>query len=202
MVWNKIAEDATVERTVKSLTANGFNVFVVENGFKAKRKVLELIPQGSEVYTLSSVTVDAIGLSKELDESGRYVSLRKTIWSNKDPSERHTIRRLSAAPNYAVGSVHAVTQDGQLVIASNTGSQLAPHAYGADKMIWVIGTQKIVGTLDDAFKRINDYTLPLENERMLNIYGMKSNVSKLLIINKEINPERATVILVKENLGF
>ena len=113
------------------------------------------------------------------------------------------MRKLGTAPDWTIGSVQAVTEDGQVVMASNSGSQLPAYAYGAGRVIWVVGVQKIVANLDEALKRIYEYVLPLESERVKVAYGMdKSNVSKLLVINKEIAPERMTVILVKEKLGF
>jgi len=101
-----------------------------------------------------------------------------------------------------VGSVHAVTEDGTVVIASNTGSQLAGYAASAAHVIWVVGAQKIVPNLDEAMKRIREYTYPLEDERALQVYGMNSNISKLLIVHREVMPGRTTMIIVKENLGF
>ena len=116
------------------------------------------------------------------------------------------MQKIGAAPEWTLGSVHAVTEDGKVVIASNTGSQLAAYAYGAPHVIWVVGTQKLVSNLDDAMKRIYDYVLPLETIRFRKAYNQPetahSNVSKLLIINKEVNPKRITIIFVKEKLGF
>jgi len=112
------------------------------------------------------------------------------------------MQKLGAAPEYAVGSVHAVTEDGKVIIASNTGSQLPAYAYGSAHVIWVVGTQKIVANLEQGLKRIYEYVLPLESERLKKVYGVESNVSKLLIINKEIAPNRLTLILVKQKLGF
>lgn len=115
---------------------------------------------------------------------------------------RTQARRINAAVDYVVGSVHALTEDGHAIIASNSGSQLAAYVFSAAHVIWVIGAQKIVKDDEDGKKRIRDYVLPLENKRMLQAYGMNSNISKVLIVNKEVMPERITVILVKEKLGF
>ncbi len=95
-----------------------------------------------------------------------------------------------------------MTQTGQVLIASNTGSQLSPYAYGARHVVWVVGTQKIVKDFAEGLQRINEYSLPLENERAQQAYGKGSNVSKILIVNKEVQPGRITIILVKEKLGF
>ena len=112
--------------------------------------------------------------------------------------------KIGAAPQWSVGSVHAVTEEGHIFIASNTGSQLPAYASGASNVIWVVGVQKIVKNNDKALKRIYEYVLPLESDRLNKAYNltMGSNVSKLLIINKEVKQGRATLIFVGEKLGF
>ena len=120
---------------------------------------------------------------------------------NRETQERE-IRKLRGGPDIAAGSVHAVTEDGQVMIASNTGSQLGPYASGAGKIIWVVGAQKIVRDLDEGFRRIYEYDLPLEIEHMRQLYNMGTGVNKVLIVNREIRPNRITMIIVKEKLGF
>jgi hypothetical protein len=111
--------------------------------------------------------------------------------------------RLASVPDFTVGSVHAITQKGELMIVSKTGSQLPAYTYGPGKVIFVVGIQKLVNTLDDAFKRVYDYVLPLESKRAHEAYGVPgSDIGKILIINKEVVPDRITVVLVKEELGF
>jgi hypothetical protein len=101
-----------------------------------------------------------------------------------------------------VGSVHAVTEDGQVIIASFGGSQLPGYAAGAGHVVWVVGAQKIVPTLEDGFKRIREYSYPLEDERLLQSLGVNSAINKLLIVSGEVRPGRTTMIIVKEKLGF
>jgi len=83
-----------------------------------------------------------------------------------------------------------------------TGSQIGPYAYGAGKMIWVVGAQKVVPTVRDGLKRLREYAYPMEDARALKAYGVNSGLNKILIISKEVNPGRATVVLVEEVLGF
>ncbi len=203
MDYTTLPSDEIIHKTIEALKANGIDAQVMETGAQAKEKVLSLIPQNSEVMDMTSVTLDAIGISEEIKESGNYKAVKKIMMAMDRNTQKRQMQRMGAAPDFAIGSVHAVTQNGEVVIASNTGSQLSAFAYAADKVIWVVGTQKIVSDLDQAMKRIYDYVLPLESERVKKAYGMdKSNVSKLLIINKEIAPNRITLIFVKEKLGF
>ena len=152
----------------------------------------------------SSVTVDSIGLSEVINESGKYNSVKNKLNSLNRETDALQMQKLGSAPEYMVGSVHAVTLDGKVLIASNTGSQLPGYSYGASHVIWIVGAQKIVENLDEGLKRINDYILPLESDRLGKKLGRKvtSFVSKLLIINREIKPDRITMIIVKESLGF
>jgi L-lactate utilization protein LutB len=202
MEWTKLASDKILERTAESLRKNGIEVYIAENREEAKKKVLELIPEGSEVMNNSSATLDAIGVSKEIMESGKYVAVRKIITNMNDEKQRQEFRRKSATVDYDIGSVQAIIEDGQIVIASNSGSQLSPIASSAVHVILVVGTQKIVKNLGQAFKRIEEHSLPLESERLKKLYGIQSKISKILIINRETKPDRMKLIFVKENLGF
>lgn len=200
--WDELADESSVERTVSALNANGIEAIVVENGAEAKRKVLEILPEGAEVMNMTSVTLDTIGVSDEITKSGKFDSVRNKLMSMDKNEQGAEMRRLGAAPDWTVGSAHAVTEDGRIIVASATGSQLPAYVYGAGKVVWVAGTQKIVKNVDEGIRRINEYVFPLEDARSRKAYGMGSGVNKLLVVNKEISPGRIKIILVKEKLGF
>lgn len=200
--WAVLADDETVTRVAAILPASGMEVYVTENGEAAKAKVLSLIPQGAEVMTMSSQTLEAIGVTQEINESGKYVSVKQKLSAMDRNTQGPEMRKIGGAPLWAVGSIHALTIDGKAMIASNSGSQLGAYAYGASHVIWVVGTQKIVTNVEEGLQRIYEYCLLLESERMRTRGVAGSNVSKILIINKETRPSRITLILVKEKLGF
>ena len=200
--WNKLASKETVNKTIKSLKENGIEAKLVETSEDAKKEILFLIPEGAEVMTMTSVTLDTIDIPKELNGSGKYDSVKNKLNSMDRATQGLEMQKLGAAPEYAVGSIHAVTEDGHVLIASNSGSQIPAYVYGSTHVIWVVGAQKIVKNIDEGIKRIYEYCLPLENERAQKAYGVHSGVSKLLIINKEKVPGRITMIIVNEVLGF
>lgn len=203
MVWDKLASDDALNAAMKALNANGISTIVVENGAEAKKKTLKLIPKGAEVFTVTSTTVNDIGLAKEINESGNYKSVRNMLNDMDREKQRKEMVKIGAAPDWVVGSVHAVTQDGHVMIASATGSQLPAAAYSAEHVLWVVGTQKIVKDQEEGFRRIYEHALPLESERAKKAYGAPGSfVAKVLIISKEVIPGRITMILVKEKLGF
>ena len=196
------ADDARVTRTAAALEANGIRVLRAPNAAEAKRIVLDLIPDGSQVHSGASQSLEVSGIIDEIEGSSRYDALRPRVWSLDRDTQADEIRRLSAAPDVMLGSAHAVTESGALLTASMSGSQLGPYASGAGRVILVVGTQKIVSDLDEGLRRINEYSLPLEDARAQAAYGVRSAVNKVLIINREIVPERITVVLVDEVLGF
>ncbi len=200
--FEKLASDEQIERTAKALEANNIHTLIAENGEKAKRLFFELIPDGSEVFLGASVTLETLGIKDEIDKSGRFDALRPRMFAMDRATQGREIRKLGGAPDYAAGSVHAVTENGQVLIASNTGSQLGPYASGAGNVIWVVGAQKIVKDLDEGLQRIYEYCLPREKVHMQQLYNTGTGVNKILIVNKEFRPNRITMIIVKEELGF
>lgn len=202
--WDQLADKETINRAIEALNRNGINAKFVESREDVKKEVLSLIAEGAEVMTMTSVTLSEVGLEQEVNKAdGKFQPVRDKLYAMDRNTQAQEMNRLGAAPQYALGSVQAVTETGNVLIASNTGSQLGAYAYGALKVIWVAGIQKIVKDTDEGVKRIYEYVLPLESERARKAYGVPgSNVNKLLIINKEINPKRVTLILVNEILGF
>jgi len=200
MAYARLASDEQIARAAEALAANGIRVLIAATGAEAKAKVLETIPAGAEVFTATSRTLDALGIPAEVDQ--RYDSVRVKLATLNPQTQMREMIKLGAVPEWIVGSVHAVTEDGTVVIASNTGSQLAGYVAAAAHVVWVVGAQKIVPNLDEAMRRVREYTYPLEDARALQVYGMNSSISKWLIVQREVMPGRTTMIIVKENLGF
>ncbi len=200
--WGIVADDARVKRTMAALEAHGISVLRASDAAAAKRIVLDLIPDGSHVHQGASQSLDVIGITDEIEKSGRHEPIRPRIWSMDRKTQGDEIRRLGAAPDFMLGSVHAVTETGSLLAASMSGSQLGPYVSGAGRVILVVGTQKIVSDLEEGLRRIDEYAYPLEDARAQAAYGIRSAVNKVVVINREITPGRITVVLVDEVLGF
>ncbi len=200
--FEKLASHQQIDRTRKALEANGIHVRVAETAEDAKRMFFELLPDGAEIFLGASVTLEQLGVKDIIDKSGRFDAVRPRIFAMDRNTQAREIRKLGGAPDYAAGSVHAVTEKGQVMIASKTGSQLGPYASGAGKVIWVVGAQKLVKDLDEGFRRIYEYCVPREEEHMQQLYHTGTAPNKILIVNGEIRPDRITMIIVKEDLGF
>jgi len=201
--WSQLASKESIETTIAVLKSHNVEAILVENGEAAKKKVLEMLPEGAEVMTMSSTTLQQIGLVEEIENSPKYDVVKKKLSAMDRATQSREMQRIGAAPEWAIGSVHAVTEDGHAMIASNTGSQLPAYAYGAGHVIWVVGTQKIVKNIDEGMKRIFEHSLPLESERTHKAYGVPgSAVNKVLLVNNEVQSQRITMILVNKVLGF
>jgi hypothetical protein len=198
----RLASEEQIDAVVAALETRNIQAIVVNNGEEAKKLVLDLVPQGVEVYANVSKTLEDIGVTAEIDKSGRYDAVRPKVLALDRKTQADEIRILRSRPAYIVGSVHAITEDGVILTASNGGSQIAPYAYGASRIILVVGTQKIERDLNEGFRRIEEYSYPLEDARLRSTLGMPSAVGKVLVVNREILPGRMTVILVKEELGY
>ena len=179
-------------------------VTFVKNKEQALEEIKKTIPNGSELMTGSSITLDQIGFIDLLKSHNHsWKNLKDEIVAEKDPIKQNILRKQSVLADYFLGSVHAIAETGEIVVASGSGSQLPAYVFTSDHVIWVVGAQKIVPTLDEALKRVKEYCLPLEDERMKSTGAPGSAIGKLLIFEKEIMPNRKLkLILVNEVLGF
>ena len=198
----KLASDEQIQRTRQALEANNIHAMLAEDGSEAKRMFFDLIPEGAEIFLGASVTLEKLGIKDEIDKSGRFDALRPKMFAMNRETQGREIRKLGGTPDYAAGSVHAVTQAGQILIASLTGSQLGPYASGAGKVIWVVGAQKLVKDLEEGLRRIQEYCYPLEDAHLRGLIKMGTSVNKILIVRRELRPGRTSMIIVKEQLGF
>lgn len=200
--FTQLASEEQIARTVQALQAHGIRAVVFESGEEARRYVLDQIPDGAQVYNSPSRTLESIGLAEEIEHPTRFQSVRAQLHALDRVTQRSEMRRLGVSPDVLVGSVQAITEQGEALLASATGSQLGPAASGAGAVIWVVSTQKLVRSLEDGLRRIRERCLPLESERTQQAYGQASAINKLLIINGEVYPGRITIVLVKQCLGF
>jgi LUD domain len=196
------ADSAAIERAAEALRAHNFAVEVVPDGNAARDLVLSLIPEGAEVGEGASVTLDSIGVTEIIEKSGRYDAVRTRTRAMDRATQMSEIRKLGAAPDVQINSVQAVTEDGIIVGASFGGGQLSSIAYGASRVILVVGAQKIVPDLATALRRIEEYSYPIEDARLQEAMGRHSAIGKILIVNREPGQGRITVILIREPIGI
>jgi LUD domain len=197
-----LASDKQISEAASALERNGITSLVVDSREQARDAVRSILPVGAEVFNNTSRTLEAIGVAEDIERSGRYQPLRPRLYQMDREMQGREMRQLAAAPDFVVGSAHAVTLNGSVLIASASGSQLGPLVSGAGHVILVIGGQKIVADVGAGLRRIYEYCFPLEDRRAREAYGVPSGVNNVLIINHAITPSRVSAILVKQSLGF
>ena len=191
-----------LEGAAAALRQHGFTVEILDDAAAARARVNDLIPAGASVFTGASETLRLSGIEEDINASGRYDSVKTRGAGLDRATQLAEIWRLMSTPDVTVGSVHAVTETGSLVIASASGSQLPGFAGGAMRAIWIVGAQKVVPDLPAALRRVEEHCLPLESDRAMRVYGGPSAVNRLLVLNAELYPGRGTVLLLREAIGF
>jgi hypothetical protein len=204
--FSTLATAPQIQKTIDALRGRGISAELVETKDQALARLQSLIPAGSSVMTGGSLTLKEIGFEALLISGTHpWRNLKAEIVAEKDPAKQTLLRRQGVLADYFLGSVHAVAQTGELVIASLTGSQLGPYAFTSSNVIWVVGAQKITPSLDDAVRRVREYVLPHEDKRMRESSGgkMGSAIGKLLIIQQEapfLN-RKLTLLFVNQAVG-
>ncbi len=200
------ASRQAVQEAAAAVSSRGVAVEVVDSRREALARLTAIIPAGASVMTGASETLKEIGfqdLLKSKDHPWR--NLREQIVAEQDLQRQMLLRRQAALADYFVGSVHAVSRTGEIVVASATGSQLGPYAYSSPNVIWVVGAQKIVGTVEEGIRRIREYIIPHEEKRMRELTAGKvgTMVGKLLIFEREspLAGRKLTLLLVREAIG-
>jgi len=199
--FTALPDERTLAETVQALEGRGFSVEVVNDLDAARESVLARIPEGSSVMTNPSVTLESTGIAQAVNDGERYDSARTKVFALDQTTQLQEIKAIMGQPEFTLGSVHAITRDGTLVIASALGSQLASYAWGAANVIFVVGAQKLVPDLATAHERVYQHSLKLEDARALEAYGKNSRVGKILEIHQE-DPGRIHVVLLRAVVGF
>src|SRR2546421_11236127 len=195
------ASEAQLEALADKLRARNFEAVIVQDGAEAKAEVLKRIPEGAQVHSGKSKTLEDAGLFKEFMDNEQYDFIRRRTLKMDRITQRDEIRKAGAAPDVMVNSAHAITEEGQIVVTSASGSQIGPIASGAGRLILVIGSQKIVPDLDTAFRRIREHVFPYEDARLREAMGVGTKITRTLILDQDFMPGRTTVILVREPIG-
>ena len=190
-------------QTSSALIQRNIHTSIAENAAEAKQLLMDLIPRNSEVYVSTSETLDSIGYTEHISQSNNYKSLNDLVTAETNlDTQKDVRRRVTTIADYFVGSVQAISASGEVIIASGSGSQIAAYVYGAKKVFWVAGIQKICQDLPSAIERVRGYTLE-KHDQWLEGYGRSAApVGKLLIFEHEQVKERVHMILVKEILGW
>ena len=205
MNYNTLATKEIIQKTIESLSKRNVEAFVVENSSEALAKIKDLIPEGASVMNGASVTLEQIGFVDYLKSKKHgWNNLHEAILEEKDPAKQAILRKQAVLSDYYLGSVHALAETGEFIIASNTGSQLPHIVFTSPNLIFVVSTKKIVPTLPDAMNRLMEHVIPLEDAQMKRKYCVGTAPMKVLTFNGEnqMMKRKVRMILVEKDLGF
>ncbi len=192
----------SIDRTIKALADRNVDAVLVESREAALSKILELVPAGCEVFVSTSETLDTIGYTEYMHGNDRYINLHDQMLAQPDAASQREFRRTTTTADYFVGSVQAIAETGEIVVASGSGSQIGAFAYGARRVIMVAGTQKICPTLAEAEARTRGYTLELHDRWLEGRGSGPAPIGKFLVMEHEPVVGRITMILIPESLGW
>jgi len=193
-----------IGRLGEALAERGVEMEFVNTGVQALARLRELVPLGTQVSTGSSTTLDQIGFTAWLNEQhaqGKLRYFRAETQGISNPLDRIENRRQATLAEYFLGSLNALTEDGVGVAADAAGTRVGGYVFGARYVIWVLGINKIVPTLEDAVRRVWEVALPAEDARIKRTGGAGSEVGKMVFFHHE-RPGRIRLLLVGEELGF
>ena len=196
------AEQASIQRTIEALASRNVETFLVQSGDDALNKLRELVPEGSEVFVNTSETLSTIGYTEYMHGNDHYVNLHDHMMAQPDPASQREFRRKTTTADYFVGSVQAIAESGEIVVASGSGSQIGAYSYGARRLILVAGTQKICPTLAEAEARTRGYTLERHDRWLEDLGRVAAPIGKLLVMEHEPVVGRISLVLIPETLGW
>ncbi len=203
MDFSKKASVETINTVIKRLALRNINAVLTKNKSDALSKIIDMIPEGSSLLEASSTTLKEIGFDDYIKSNPKkWDILKDKIQAESNDTKRADLRRQLTFSDYTIGSVHALTKEGEVIFASASGSQIPGYVYTAKNVIWVVGSQKIVNNIEEGMQRIKEYVFPKEDARMKSIGAPGSNIAKIILFYKEMIPGRINLIFVDDILGF
>ncbi len=205
MAYDTVATEANIKTTIDNLSKRNIEAVTVNTKSEALSMIKELVPAGASVMNGSSTSLIEIGFVDYLkSDDHRWVNMHEPIIKESDPSKQAAFRQAATHSDFYLGSAQALTESGELLIASNTGSQLPNIVFASKNLILVLGAQKIVKSLDEAISRLKEHVVPLEDKRSMVVYGAPTAINQMLIFqgNNPYMGRNVKVIIVKEALGY
>lgn len=201
-----------IQRTIEALKKNRMNGYLVQDEKELIEKIEEIVSEGSTAAVGGSMTLFETGIINYL-RSGKY-NFYDRYKEGLTKEEIKEVYRKSFSVNAYFVSSNAVTEDGELYNVDGNGNRVAAMLYGPDKVIVVVGFNKIVKNLDAAIIRNREMSAPANAKRLNKItpcvkvgYCMDCSsddriCSEYTVIRKQMDKNRIHVIIVNKNLGY
>jgi hypothetical protein len=189
------------------------NAYLVKDKAEAKALALSLIDKKKQISFGGSETLRDIGLLDELRNNSRYKLIDRDLL-NTNQFMKHRVMKDEGTRGIYLSGTNALTEDGRIVNMDGWGNRVNSIQYGPDKVIIVIGKNKIVKDLDAAITRIAEVASPPNTKRLkLKTPCVKTgkcedcrspericNILSIILFQRE--KDRIHVIIVDEDLGY
>ena len=198
-----------MQKRIKNLENNGFEVIEVSDATEAFNKAKEFIKDGQKIGLGGSTTVAQIGLLEYLTKLDN-IELCNQYEEGISKDENLERRRQGILSDLYITSCNAITKDGYLVNVDGDGNRVAAQIFGPKKVLLIVGKNKLVDSVEDGFKRVSEVSIPLNIDRMNSKaismgkephYNSDNIANKFTYITGD-REGRTTIILVNEELGF
>lgn len=199
-----------MEKLLKNLEKRYFEAYYFETKEEAIKKILELIPSDASCSWGGSSTIDSLGIKDMLRERKNPLFDRAL---GKTPEEAEEIMRQGLLADFFLMSSNAITEEGILFNIDGRANRVASLCYGPRNVIVVVGKNKIVKDLDEAYKRVKTIAAPTNGKRLnlktpctidkcLNCLSPECMCSQIVTTRMTKPKGRIKVIIINEELGF
>ena len=213
----------TIANLIKNLEKNNMNAEFYSTKEEVLARVKELLPEGCSCASGGSMSLKECGIT-DLLRSGKYQFLDRSA-PGLSPEERDQLTAASHSVQYYLCSTNALIADGTLYNVDGFANRVSALANGPEKVILVVGLNKLVANAEEAIRRVKTIAAP-QNCRRLSCDTYCAKAGQCVSLNKE-NPSmtdgcdspsricctylftgkqrakgRITLLLCEENLGF
>lgn len=195
------------QKVIKGLESRNMTGYYAADKEEALEKALELIPAGSSVTMGGCMSAVEIGLVEAVKD-GDYDFI------DRYAGDRREAELKAYSADVFLASANAMTEDGEIVNIDGNSNRVSCIAYGPEKVIFIVGMNKICSDVDHAIKRARNVAAPINAQR----FGLSTPCSKtgscmdckspdticcqFLITRYSKHEGRIHVILVNDSLGF
>ena len=203
--------DKNIQRLISNLHQRNIDAYYFDNMLQARDKIIEMITLDSTVGIGNSQTLINMDISRILSERGNTVFDKMNANNKEEITEQ---KRKSLIADWYITGTNAISEEGYLVNIDHSGNRVAAMLYGPEKVIVVIGTNKIVNTLDNAIERVRNVAAPanakraglnppcVELGRCVDCQSPERACYNFVVIEGQAVKGRMNVFIVNETLGF
>ncbi len=153
------------EHLIKKLTKRRLGASFAHTAVQAREEIVNMVPAGATVSRCGSMSLVEMGLWEALAQKAG-VEIINPFAPGVSPEEAYALMRQGLLADFMITSSNALTMDGKLVNLDATGNRVAAMCFGPDKVILVIGLNKVVPDLESAMARIKQLAAPINAIRL------------------------------------